>query len=415
MPGFDNSLQLLTQGYGFLPNRRRALARRTVQARLGGLLATALEGPDAGRFFYDEDHVRRAQAVPEPVQGTLFGKGAVHSLDGEQHTVRKAMFVALLMREEGVAALVDRLTAAWDDAAAGWARRPEIVLLEESADVITGAVGRWAGVPIADDEVPAVARDLQAMVDGFATGGPRHWRARRARGRRERWLGSLVEGVRAGTAAVPEGSAVDVVARHRDAGGEQLTPRVAAVELLNVIRPTVAISWFLAFSGHALIRWPSHRGRLAEGDPAYAEAWAHEVRRFYPFAPFLGGRAPRAVEWDGQTIPKNSMVLLDLYGQNHDPEVWGDPYAFRPERFLTDEGRVRDIGAFELVPQGGGDPRTGHRCPGEMITVAVLSALAVRLARLPYDVPEQDLAIPLHRIPTRPRSGIVLRVPNSSR
>jgi fatty-acid peroxygenase len=62
------------------------------------------------------------------------------------------------------------------------------------------------------------------------------------------------------------------------------------------------------------------------------------------------------------------------------------------------------------VPQGGGDPRTGHRCPGELITVAVLSALAVRLARLAAEVPEQDITIPLHRIPSRPRSGIVLRV-----
>ena len=65
---------------------------------------------------------------------------------------------------------------------------------------------------------------------------------------------------------------------------------------------------------------------------------------------------------------------------------------------------------FELVPQGGGNPRTGHRCPGEQITVAVLSALAVRLARLSFDVPEQDLDISPRRIPARPRSGVVLRV-----
>jgi fatty-acid peroxygenase len=134
------------------------------------------------------------------------------------------------------------------------------------------------------------------------------------------------------------------------------------------------------------------------------------VRRFYPFAPFVGGRTTRAVEFDGERVPEGAMVLLDLYGQNHDPALWGDPYAFRPERFLTDDGVVREIGAFELVPQGGGDPRTGHRCPGEQITAALLSALAVRLARLDAEIPDQDLAIPLHRVPTRPRSGVVLRV-----
>ena len=404
-PRLENSPLLAAKGYGWLPDARRARGSRTVAARLGGLPVLGIQGPDAARFLYDEDHVRRSHAIPEPVQGTLFGKGAVHTLDGEAHRTRKAMFVGLLMDDDRVAALVDAATAAWDTAVPGWARRGEVVLLDEAAGVITRAVCGWAGVPLADDEVPSVARDLTAMVDGFATAGPRHWRARRARGRREAWVARLVEDVRSGAATVPDGSVVDVVARHRDADGERLDPHTAAVEVINVVRPTVAISWFLAFSGHALARWPQYRERLASGEPKFAEAWAHEVRRFYPFAPFIGGRAPREVEWDGERVPKHSMVLLDLYGQDHDPELWGDPYAFRPERFLG-----REIGAFELVPQGAGDPRTNHRCPGEQVTVAVLAALAVRLARLEADVPPQDLSISLRRIPARPASGVVLRV-----
>jgi fatty-acid peroxygenase len=410
MPRFENGPMVLAKGYAWMPDKRRALGRRTVPTRLGGMPAVGLEGPEAARFLYDEDHVLRSHALPEPVQATLFGKGAVHSLDGEAHRVRKAMFVALLMREDGISSLVERTTAAWDDAARAWAARPEIVLFDASAEVIAGAVSRWAGVPLTDDEVPDLARDLLALVDGFATGGPRHFRARRARKRREAWLADLVEGVRAGTTAVPAGSAVEVVAQHRDNGGELLSPRIAAVELLNVIRPTTAVAWFVAYSAHALIRWPENRKRLADGDAADAEAFAHEVRRFYPFAPFIGGRAARDVEFDGERIPHNAMVLLDLYGQNHDAALWEDPYAFRPERFLTPEGHGREIGEFELVPQGGGDPRTNHRCPGEQLTVALLSALAVRLARLQFDVPDQDLSISLRRIPARVADGVRLRV-----
>jgi fatty-acid peroxygenase len=51
---------------------------------------------------------------------------------------------------------------------------------------------------------------------------------------------------------------------------------------------------------------------------------------------------------------------------------------------------------------------TNHRCPGEPAVVAMLRALAVRLARLDYEVPDQDLAISLRRIPARPASGFVL-------
>ncbi|GAA0639688.1 hypothetical protein GCM10009535_15590 [Streptomyces thermocarboxydovorans] len=107
--------------------------------------------------------------------------------------------------------------------------------------------------------------------------------------------------------------------------------------------------------------------------------------------------------WRGEWVPAGGLVLLDVYGQNHDELLWGDPYAFRPRRLLG-----RPAGRDELIPQGGGDPATGHRCPGEGLTVGVLEALAARLARMEYRVPEQNLTIPLHRVPTRPRSGFLM-------
>ena len=401
---------MLTKGYAWLPDRRRAAGRDTVQTRLLGVRRTlGVAGPAGAQFLYDEDHVRRSGALPEPVISTLFGHGAVHTLDGEPHRVRKAMFVDLLTGD-GVADLVDRVGAAWDAAVPRWAARPQVVLMDEAALVLARGVCDWAGVPVTDEELPALTRDLTALVDGFATGAPRHWRARRVRQRREAWLAGIVEEVRSGGRAAPPGSVLDVVATHRDSEGELLEPRVAAVEVLNVVRPTVAVSWFVGFAAHALHRWPANRARLRDGG-AFAAAFAHEVRRYYPFAPFIGGRAPRAVEWDGERVPAGSMVLLDLFGQDHDPDLFPEPYAFRPERFLTDDGEhVREIGPWELVPQGAGDPRAGHRCPGEDLTVALLSSLAARLARLDATLPEQDLSISLRRIPARPASRVVLAV-----
>jgi fatty-acid peroxygenase len=368
-----------------------------------GRHAVALRGPEAVRFFYDERHTRRRTALPEPVVGTLFGRGAVHTLDGEAHRVRKAMFVSLLMDPGGVTRLVEQVTATWDEAVESWFERGRVVLFDEAARVLSRSVCRWAGVPLADAETAALARDLIAMVDGFATLGPRHWRARRARKRREAWLARLVSDIRDGEVSVPEGSAADVVVRHRDAEGRPLDPRTAAVELLNVIRPTVAVCWFVAFAGHALHRWPEQRPLLCQDDAAYTEAFVHELRRFYPFAPFVGGRAVTDRSWLGEPIPHGALVLLDLYGQNHDPNLWPDPYSFAPGRFL-DRTVNRDV----LVPQGGGDPRAGHRCPGEVITVTLLESIMPRLARLHYDVPEQDLTISLRRVPARPRDGLVI-------
>ncbi|WP_422772293.1 cytochrome P450 [Plantactinospora sp. WMMC1484] len=401
-PLVDNTLLLAAEGYGWLPNRRRRAEGHAVQTRLLGQRAVGLCGPDAARFFYDEQHIRRHGAIPGPVQVTLFGRGAVHTLDGADHRHRKAIFTSLLSTDE-IANLARYATASWDETVARWPAWQAVVLFDEVSRVLARAVCQWVGVPLAESEVAGLAADAVAMVDGFGTFGPRHWRARQARSRRERWLAELVDRVREGRQAADAGSAVDVIARYRDADGQPLDSRTAAVELLNLVRPVVAVCWYVTFAAHALHRWPELRPRLRSGSADYVTAFGHEVRRFYPFAPFVAGHAIRDLTWRDVSIPAGSLVLLDLYGQNHDPQLWPDPYVFDPERFVG-----REIGAFELVPQGGGDPRTGHRCPGETTTVALLNALAGRLAELDYEVPEQDLDIPLRRVPTRPRSGFVL-------
>ncbi|MBL0778481.1 cytochrome P450 [Streptomyces albidoflavus] len=404
----DSTLTLLAQGYAWLPDRFRRTGGAPVRTRLLGKPAVALHGPEAVAFFYDEDHVRRRSALPEPVIDTLFGQGAVHTLDGAVHRARKAMFTSLLKDGGRVTSLAEEVGRKWSAATAEWKGGAPVVLFDEVGLLLTKAVCAWAGVPRQPHEATAVARDLLAMVDGFATAGPRHLRARRARARQEEHFAREIMKLRASGAPEADGGAsvAYAIAVHRDADGRLLDARTAAVELLNVLRPTVAVTWYTVFAAHALHRWPRLRAFLAEGGPAEARAFGHEVRRFYPFAPFVGGLAARDLEWQGTPIAEGALVLLDLHGQNHDPALWPRPYSFEPERFLGHEP-----GRDELVPQGGGDVGAGHRCPGEDVTLAVLATLTPALAGLEYTVPDQDLRIPLSRVPTAPRSGFRLAVP----
>lgn len=394
---FDRSLFLLRAGYPYLGRLRgRSPA---VRAWLLGQPVVVVGGAEGARAFYDSDRFQRAHAIPRALRRTLFGEGAVHGLDGTAHRVRKAMFLAAVA-PASVARLTGIAELVWRETVDSWCG--DVVLFDEAARVLTVSALRWAGVP--EHDVAQRTADLVAVIDGFGP-APRHPSARRARRRAEGWVGQAITAARAGHLPVVDGSPLQLVLAHRDANGHPLDDRLAAVELLNVVRPTVAVAWFVAFAAVALHEHPQWRSRLADGDDRAAEAFSDEVRRYYPFVPALGARARGATEVAGLRLLPKQLVVLDVYGTDHDPTLWPDPERFDPDRFLQ-----RRPGPFDFVPQGGGDPATGHRCPGERVTTEMVKTALRALLGVPHVLPEQDLGFPLARLPTRPRSGVVLRV-----
>ncbi len=406
-PPFDGTLALVREGYTFILSRCLRHHSDLFTTRILGKPAVCIHGHDATALFYDESKLRRNGAIPRRVKTSLFGTTGVQTLDDDAHRRRKAMFLAL-MSPENLEKLLERSAREWRAAVHRWEGAPRVVLFDEAALVLTRASLGWAGVPFDDGEARERASDFIAMVDAFGGIGPRLWRGKLARGRTEAWLTEVVQRVRDGAIQAPAGSALAVFAQHEEADGQLMPARTAAIELINVIRPTVAIAWYVAFAALALHEHPSARRRLTGGEPdavEYRRAFQQEVRRFYPFAPFLGAKVRARFSWRGFTFEPGTLVLLDIYGNQHDPHLWDAPEAFRPGRFLA----FRDDG-FAFTPQGGGSPVTGHRCAGEWITTAELDlALSVLANDLSYDLESpQDLGFDLRRMPTRPRSGIRL-------
>jgi fatty-acid peroxygenase len=400
----DRTLQLVRTGYPWGARLRAGAV--AVPVRLLGRRAALVGGPEGVRRFYDP-RLRRRGAVPVPVRRVLFGAGTVHGLDDAEHHSRKAMFVDVLNPED-VATLGGRAETLWRVAARGWPDRPRVVLFDEAVQVLAAAVLPWAGVPLRPQEGPLRARQLAAVVDGFASPGPAYLRAVVARAQLDRWSRRLVRGVRAGRISPPADTALHVMASGRDRQGRLLPVPVAATELLNVLRPTVAVAWFVASAGLALHRHPAWRERIAGGDGAALVAFTQEVRRCYPFVPVLAARAREEQDVLGVTVPRGGFVLLDVHGTDHDPAHWPDPDRFDPDRFLT--GTVEPDA---LVPQGGGDVTTGHRCPGEEVAITMITVATRVLAGVSAALPAQDLGYDLSRMPTRPRSGVVLSVSES--
>ena len=97
--------------------------------------------------------------------------------------------------------------------------------------------------------------------------------------------------------------------------------------------------------------------------------------------------------------------MLDLYGTNHHGELWERPNEFIPERF-----KDRDKNLFDFIPQGGGEYIAGHRCPGERLTMKVMTrCLDILVNKMNYTVPKQNLGLRMNQMPSVPESGFIMK------
>jgi fatty-acid peroxygenase len=400
---FGRTLAFLRDPYRYISKRCHELNSDLFQTKVFLRSGICITGPVMAELFYDETRFKRSGVAPRRFQKTLFGEGGVQGLDGPAHQHRKRMFMSL-MTPERISRIGTLSAEQWAVYANKWSQSDQVALYHETCELLTKVACAWAEVPLRDSEVAARTRELTAMFDYAGSIGPKHWRARIARKRAERWIIDVIQKIRTRQLIVSDDSAAHIIAMHTDLAGELLSSQVAAVELLNVLRPIVAVGVYLTFGALALHKYPACRQLLQTGADDYPHLFAQEVRRFYPFFPAVGAKVRDDFEWNGYRFPKDTPVLLDLYGTNHDARTWADPHQFQPERF-----RKWDGNPFNFIPHGGGDHYVNHRCPGEWIAVELLKVEAEFLTKkVSYEVPEQELAIDFARVPALPRSKFII-------
>ncbi len=402
--GIDSSLALLQDGFTFIQKRCQRHRSDIFRTRVMLQNTICITGEEAVRLFYDPERFVRKGAIPKPVQKTLLGQRSIMTTDDDIHRRRKEMFMSL-MGPDSIQRLVDEMERQWQAAIPKWEQMNQVVLFDASQEILFRAVCAWAGVPLNEGDVQRRTRHFAAMIDAFGSVGPRNLRGRWGRQREEPWLQGIIEQVRRGQWQAAEGTPLRTMALYGETDGQLLDSRLAAIDLMNVLRPTVAICWYITFAALALFEHPEWRQRLQTGNDDELNWFVDEVRRFYPFAPFTGARVRTEFSWQGYVFPKATLVLLDIYGTNHDARLWERPNDFWPERFQNWQGN-----RYRLIPQGGGDYLTGHRCAGEWITIESTKVAVKFLTNsMTYEVPEQNLAFSLSRMPTMPHSHFIIR------
>lgn len=130
-----------------------------------------------------------------------------------------------------------------------------------------------------------------------------------------------------------------------------------------------------------------------------------ETLRRWPPAWVGPRRSTRDVVLAGTPVPANVSVHYSSWATHHLPDLWPDPFAFDPDRFLPQRAKGRPLGAY--VPFGAGS----RMCLGKRFGQVELRALAAVLLQRHRFAAVPGAALRVTTTPTLgPKGGLQLRV-----
>ena len=116
----------------------------------------------------------------------------------------------------------------------------------------------------------------------------------------------------------------------------------------------------------------------------YLEATLTEGLRHLTIAPLFPHKTMCETTLSGYKIPKDTMVLLNIWAIHHDEREWENPMEFDPNRFLDSEGNFTGTTKLSHIPFG-----LGRRiCPGESLAKTELFLLsATMMQKFKFETP----------------------------
>jgi cytochrome P450 family 135 len=172
-------------------------------------------------------------------------------------------------------------------------------------------------------------------------------------------------------------------ARHED--GSPMSDQELRDELMTLLlagheTSATALAWALDALTHHPAALERLRDEVDAGEDAYLDAVIKETLRLRPVIALVLRRLIEPMEIGGRVLPAGVNVAPSIYLLHRRPDVYDEPRAFRPERFLE-----KPPGTYTWIPFGGGV----RRCLGasfaqfemKVVLRELVSRLDIRAAR----------------------------------
>jgi cytochrome P450 len=356
-------------------------------------------------LFTGDDAVFHAGEANAKPLGSVMGDFSLLTLDDEPHMAQRKLLLPPFHGEnvrryaELVAEVTERELESWPIG--------EPFALRERMQAVTLEVILRAVFGVREEERLALYRERiprLAEIANFLIWAPisRLPRFRRILGAVDELIYEEIAVRRADPSAEERGDVLSLLlaARHED-GSPMSDPelRDELMTLLTAGHETTATG--LAWAFERLLRTPAALERLTD-DPAdddYLDAVVKETLRVRPVISDIARKLTHDIDLAGYRIPGGTLVLAAIAALHLRPDLYPDPHAFRPERFLGDGAPE----SYSWIPFGGGVRRCIGASFAQMEMKVALRTIVSR-ARLRAVDPEPEPAR-LRNVTTVPGRG----------
>lgn len=387
----------------------------TIRVRHAGTWVI-LANPDDVKRVFTADHSVLGVGLANSVLGPLLGPRSVMLLEEPEH-VRRRRLMLPPFHGERMKGYADMMVEVTRRELAGWPTGEAFELWPRMQEITLEAIMRVVFGPVDTPELEQLRRDLRRLTNWMndpkrlnllAAAGPARFAGNRDY---KSMMGPVERGVlrevrrRQREPGRTDGTDIAAMlgeARYDD--GSPMTEQDLRDELVTLLTdgPTSSL---LSWAFERVLRHPGVYRRLraevqAAGDGdgdnsgagpgaaegAYLDAVVKETMRLCPAAPIVVRKLLEPMELGGWLIPAGTTVAPCVHLVHRNPEVYPEPLAFRPERFLE-----RPAGTYTWIPFGGGVRRCLAAPYAQMLMKQVIGTVVGNI-QLRVDEPRSERA-----------------------
>jgi len=325
-----------------------------------------LAHPDAVREVFTGDPDKLLAGKGNEILKPVLGANSVLLLDREQHLRQRRLLLPpfhgdrLKRHRELMQRVADEEIARWPGGEAfSLSPRMQTLTLEIILHTVFGV---HEGARL--DDLRTALRDLLAfmtMPAAFVAAGllgPERATtlppARRVISRVDRLIDEEIEARRAAHDLADRDDILSMLIEARDEDGQPMTNAELRDELLTLLiagheTTATALSWAIERLLRTPEAWDRLRNEASAGETTYSTAVIQETLRLRPVLPIVVRELAEPMTIAGWDLPAGVKVTPCIALVHRREDIYPDPLAFRPERFVDDPP-----GTYTWFPFGGG-------------------------------------------------------------